>query len=162
MAKQVICTNVHLILKKFMLCAIMYITGITKDGENMLLQIDFNSDEAIYIQLRNQIIIGIATESIREGDPLPSVRQMADNIGINMHTVNKAYSVLKQEGFVKLDRRKGAVVSLDVDKIQVLNEMRKDLSVVLARGICKNVSCKEVHQLVDEIFHTFLYSQRDE
>ena len=110
----------------------MCITDITKDGENMFLQIDFNSDEAIYIQLRNQIIIGIARSNIREGDPLPSVRQMADNIGINMHTVNKAYSVLKQEGFVKLDRRKGAVVSLDVDKIQVLDEMRRDLGVVLA------------------------------
>ncbi len=138
----------------------MCITDITKDGEKMILQIDFNSDEAIYIQLRNQIIIGIATESIREGDPLPSVRQMADNIGINMHTVNKAYSVLKQEGFVKLDRRKGAVVSLDVDKMQVLDEMRRDLSVVLARGICKNISCGEVHQLVDEIFQSFMKSQR--
>ena len=62
-----------------------------------MLKIDFNSDEAIYIQLRNQIIMGIATDMIREGDTLPSVRQMADYIGINMHTVNKAYSVLKQE-----------------------------------------------------------------
>lgn len=140
----------------------MCITDITKDGGHMVLQIDFNSDEAIYIQLRNQIIIGIATESIREGDPLPSVRQMADNIGINMHTVNKAYSVLKQEGFVKLDRRKGAVVSLDVDKMQVLDEMRRDLSVVLARGICKNVTCEEVHQLVEEIFGTFQRGQRGE
>lgn len=60
----------------------------------MILKIDFNSDEAIYIQLRNQIIMGIATDMIREGDTLPSVRQMADHIGINMHTVNKAYSVL--------------------------------------------------------------------
>jgi DNA-binding transcriptional regulator YhcF (GntR family) len=128
----------------------------------MILQIDFNSEEAIYIQLRNQIIIGIATETIKEGDPLPSVRQMADHIGINMHTVNKAYSVLKQEGFVKLDRRKGAVVSLDVDKIQVLDEMRKDLSVVLARGICKNVTCKEVHQLIDEIFEEFCRGQNKE
>lgn len=147
-------------MKKIFLCANIYITGITKDGESMFLEIDFNSEEAIYIQLRNQIIIGIATESIREGDPLPSVRQMADNIGINMHTVNKAYSVLKQEGFVKLDRRKGAVVSLDVDKIQVIDEMRKDLSVVLARGVCKNVSCEEVHQLVDEIFQSFIKGQR--
>lgn len=39
------------------------------------------------------------------------MRQMADNIGINMHTVNKAYSVLKREGFVKLDRRKGRSVT---------------------------------------------------
>lgn len=121
----------------------------------MVLQIDFNSDEAIYVQLRNQIIIGIATETIKEGDPLPSVRQMADNIGINMHTVNKAYTVLRQEGFVKLDRRRGAVICLDVDKLRVLEEMKRDLSVVLARGICKDISCGEVHQLVDEIFQVF-------
>ena len=60
----------------------------------MLIEIDFNSDEAIYIQLRNQIIMGIATSKIQEGDTLPSVRQLAENIGINMHTVNKAYSCL--------------------------------------------------------------------
>lgn len=137
------------------ICANITITDITKDGEYMILNIDFNSDEAIYIQLCNQIIIGIATESIREGDPLPSVRQLADHIGINMHTVNKAYTVLKQEGFVKLDRRKGAVIALDVDKMRVLDEMRRDLGVVLARGICKNVTCEEVHQLVDEIFSVF-------
>ena len=72
----------------------------------MILEIDFNSDEALYIQLRNQIVIGIATSQLCAGDSLPSVRQLADSIGINMHTVNKAYSVLRQEGFVKLDRRK--------------------------------------------------------
>ena len=55
----------------------------------MLIEIDFNSDEAIYIQLRNQNIMGIATSTIHEGDTLPSVRQLADNIGINMHTVNR-------------------------------------------------------------------------
>ena len=67
----------------------------------MLLTIDFNSDEALYIQLRNQIIVGIATASILEGETLPSVRQLAETIGINMHTVNKAYTVLKQEGYIK-------------------------------------------------------------
>ena len=70
--------------------------------------------------------------------------------------------VLKQEGFVKLDRRKGAVVALDVDKMRVLDEMRRDLSVVLARGICKNVTCDEVHQLVDEIFMLFSRGQKEE
>ena len=56
----------------------------------MLIEVDFNSDEAIYIQLRNQVILGIATSTIREGDSLPSVRQLADTIGVTMHTVNKA------------------------------------------------------------------------
>ena len=127
----------------------------------MVLKIDFNSDEAIYIQLRNQIIMGIATDMIREGDTLPSVRQMADHIGINMHTVNKAYSVLKQEGFVKLDRRKGAVISVDEDKIRMLGEMKRDLSVLLARGVCKNVTCDEVHQMIDEIFQIFSNGSED-
>lgn len=121
----------------------------------MILQIDFNSDEAIYIQLRNQIIIGIATERIREGDALPSVRQLADNIGINMHTVNKAYSVLKQEGFVKLDRRRGAVIAVDIDKLQALEEMHKNLEVLLAKGACKHISREEIHQLIDEIFDDY-------
>ena len=76
----------------------------------MDLYIDFNSEEALYIQLCNQIILGIATSKLREGESLPSVRQMADDIGINMHTVNKAYSILKREGFIKLDRRKGAII----------------------------------------------------
>lgn len=121
----------------------------------MIVEIDFNSEEALYIQLINQIIIGIATDQIREGDTLPSVRQLADNIGINMHTVNKAYSVLKQEGFLRVDRRRGAVIALDTDKLRTISEMRRDLSVILARGVCKNVSREEVHNLVDSIYDAF-------
>ena len=47
----------------------------------MLIEVDFNSDEALYIQLQNQIILGIAMDLIKEGDALPSVRQMADLVG---------------------------------------------------------------------------------
>ncbi len=122
----------------------------------MLIEIDFNSDEAIYIQLRNQIIMGIATSTIREGDTLPSVRQLAENIGINMHTVNKAYSVLKQEGFLQLDRRKGAVIAIDVNKLQAVEEMREQLRVLLAKASCQNISREEVHQLVDEIYEEYV------
>ena len=118
----------------------------------MVIEIDFNSDEAIYVQLMNQIILGIATSRLQEGDTLPSVRQMADTIGINMHTVNKAYTLLKQEGFVSIDRRRGAVVAIDVDKIKALEEMKQNLVVALAKGCCKEVSRQEVHQLIDEIF----------
>ena len=121
----------------------------------MIVEIDFNSEEALYIQLINQIIIGIATDQIREGDTLPSVSQLADNIGINMHTVNKAYSVLKQEGFLRVDRRRGAVIALDTDKMRTISEMRRDLSVILARGVCKHVSREEVHNLVDSIYDAF-------
>ena len=119
----------------------------------MIIEIDFNSDEAIYVQLCNQIILGIATSQFREGEQLPSVRQLAETIGINMHTVNKAYSILRQEGFIKLDRRKGAVISVDVNKLRVLEQMRRELSVVLARGICNGVNRQDAHQLVDELYN---------
>ena len=128
----------------------------------MILRIDFNSDEALYMQLRNQIIMGIATGRIREGDSLPSVRQLADHISINMHTVNKAYAVLRQEGFVKLDRRRGAVVSLEADKRQALEEMKNEMAVAMAKGICKGVSREEIHRLVDEMFDLFLIWDKPE
>ena len=121
----------------------------------MVIEIDFNSDEAIYVQLMNQIILGIATSRLSEGDALPSVRQLADTIGINMHTVNKAYALLRQEGFVTIDRRKGAVIAVDVDKIKALEEMKQNLVVAMARGCCKNVSREEVHALIDEIFDEY-------
>ena len=121
----------------------------------MYVEIDFNSDEAIYIQLRNQIIYGIATSKLQEGENLPSVRDLAEHIGINMHTVNKAYTILKQEGYLKLDRRKGAVIAVDVNKLQVVAEMRDDLRVVLAKAFCKNISCEEAHAIVNDIFDEF-------
>ena len=121
----------------------------------MIIEVDFNSDEAIYIQLRNQIVMGIATSQLTVGDSLPSVRQLADHIGINMHTVNKAYNVLKREGYISLDKRRGAVIALDVDKLEQLEEMRRQLRIVLARGCCKNISRSEVHELVDEIFDDY-------
>ena len=121
----------------------------------MVIEIDFNSDEAIYVQLCNQIIMGIATEQLKVGETLPSVRQLADTIGINMHTVNKAYSVLRQEGFLSMDRRRGAVISIDVDKIRALEEMKENLLPVLAKGCCKNITREEVHALIDEIFEEY-------
>ena len=122
----------------------------------MIINRDFNSDEAIYMQITNQIIMGIAKRQICDGDQLPSIRNMADEIGINMHTVNKAYTVLRQAGYVKLDRRRGAVVSVDVDKIEAIEEIRRELSVTLAKAGCMHISKEEIHELVDEIYNKHL------
>ncbi len=121
----------------------------------MVIEVDFNSDEALYLQLRNQIIMGIATAQFREGDSLPSVRQLAELVGINMHTVKKAYTVLKQEGFVKVDRRRGAVIAIDVDKLRTVAELKKELRVILAKGSCKNITREEMHALIDEIYEDY-------
>ena len=118
----------------------------------MFIELDFNSNEAIYMQLRNQIILGIATSQYQEGDTLPSVRSLADQIGINMHTVNKAYTVLRQEGYVKLDRRKGAVIAIDCNKASARNKLLRDLQVMLAGAMCKGITRDEVHEMIDMIY----------
>lgn len=118
----------------------------------MYIEIDFNSDEALYVQLCNQIIMGIAMEQIGAGDALPSVRQLAETIGINMHTVNKAYAVLREEGYLTLDRRRGAIIIQDGNKARALADMQNTLRMAIARGVCKNISREEVHTLVDQIF----------
>ncbi len=125
----------------------------------MFVRIDFNSDEAFYIQLRNQIIMGIAMSEIREGDSLPSVRDLAENIGINMHTVNKAYSILKQEGYVKLDRRRGAVIAVDYDKYRALEELRVQLKAVVARALSKNVSESDIRETLQTVLTEFRTEQ---
>lgn len=121
----------------------------------MIIEIDFNSDEAIYVQLCNQIILGIATSQFREGEQLPSVRQLAETIGINMHTVNKAYSILQQEGFVKIDRRRGAVIAIDINKLKALSQAESELAVVLARAICKGLNRQDIHGLVDKLYDDY-------
>ena len=127
-----------------------------EENDMMYFEIDFNSDEALYLQLCNQIIMGIATSKYHEGDALPSVRQLAEAIGINMHTVNKAYTVLRQEGYVKVDRRKGAVIAVDPDRAEALGRLKLQLQVLLAKSACKNITKEEVHLLIDEIYDDYL------
>ena len=117
----------------------------------MYISIDFNSDEALYLQLRNQIIYAIVKAELREGENLPSVRDMAETVGINMHTVNKAYAMLRQEGYLQLDRRHGA----NVDEIKARMELAQTMDLILAQAICKNVSREDVHKLVDEIYNQY-------
>lgn len=121
----------------------------------MIIEIDFNSTEAIYIQLRNQIVYGIAIARFKEGDSLPSVRALAEEIGINMHTVNKAYTVLRQEGFVQMDRRRGAVIAVNADKLMALEEIDTELHKLLAKASCRGISRDEIHAMIDDIYEEY-------
>jgi GntR family transcriptional regulator len=121
----------------------------------MLVEIDFSSDEAIYLQLRDQIVLMIATDSLSKGQVLPSVRQLADEVGINMHTVNKTYSLLRQEGFIKVDRRKGAVVAVDEDRLRARAEVEKELKVILAEAACRSLTRNEIHDMIDRIYDEY-------
>ena len=122
-------------------------------GEGMLIEIDFNSPEAIYIQLRNQIVMEIAQERLRDGDSLPSVRSLAKELGVNMHTVNKAYAILREEGYLKLDRRKGAIVSVEKSrKEDELEKINNYMQMIVAQAICKEITKEEMSQIVAEMY----------
>ena len=77
----------------------------------MIISLDTSSSVPIYVQLRNQIVLGIGRGDLKPGEGLPTVRQMAKDAGINTMTVNKTYQILKTEGFIEIDRRFGAFVS---------------------------------------------------
>jgi GntR family transcriptional regulator len=120
----------------------------------MLLEINFESDDPIYLQLRNQIIEGIAQKKILPGDRLPSVRQMATELGINLHTVNKSYNLLKQDGFIDIHERKGVLINSqentrDNDFASYLaGAMRPYIAEAISRGIF----IEEFHRICDKIY----------
>jgi DNA-binding transcriptional regulator YhcF (GntR family) len=79
----------------------------------VILSIDLSSAVPIYQQIRDQVVTAIAVGELTEGSALPSTRQLAGDLGINFHTVNKAYDLLRQEGLLRLNRKSGAVVQRD-------------------------------------------------
>ena len=78
----------------------------------MLFALDFSSQTPIYQQIRNQIVLVVADGRLQPGERIPSMRTLADETGINMMTVNKAYQLLRQEGYLQIDRRSGARITL--------------------------------------------------
>lgn len=76
----------------------------------MVISINEFSSIPIYMQIRDQIVMGISDGRLEEGEQLPTVRALALETGINTMTVSKAYQLLKQEGYIVTDRRSGARV----------------------------------------------------
>lgn len=93
------------------LCIICIIMSNTKEAIGVLLKLDMSSRVPIYMQIRNQIVLGIASGELAPGEKLPTIRALAGQSGVNMMTVNKAYALLKQEGYITADRRGGTVVT---------------------------------------------------
>ena len=101
----------------------------------MIIELDMNSSTPIYVQLRNQIVMGIGRGELKLGESLPTVRQLAQDIGVNTMTVNKAYQILKTEGYIKIDRRHGAIVSDNIDMDIVFREkLENELELLLAEA----------------------------
>lgn len=123
----------------------------------MILKLDFDSEVPIYLQIKNQIIIGIASKELQNGDELPSVRGLAEDIGVNMHTVNKSYALLKDEGYIKIDRRKGAIISLDFSYSNELfkNRLNEDLEIYIAECINRGILLNELKNKIEDVFNKY-------
>lgn len=103
----------------------------------MQLAISTQSTEPIYAQLRDQVVRGIASGQIQLGEGLPSVRRLAAELGVNLHTVRKGYETLCAEGYVVIDRRRGAIIAQSFpDDGGFLVRMAQDLSLLAAEARC--------------------------
>lgn len=121
----------------------------------MLLHIDLQSDLPIYTQLVHQIVEGIASKQLEPGEPLPSVRSLAADLGINLHTVNKAYQQLKQEGFVQIHRQKGAMINpepIPPADDAFLEKLANALRPIIAESICRQLDENEFIAKSRELF----------
>jgi len=131
----------------------------------MLLQLDLQSDIPIYTQIVNGILEGIARKQLHPGEPLPSVRNLASDLGINLHTVNKAYQQLKQEGYVQINRKQGVVIQTaamppaDEKYRQKLGEQLRPL---LAEAICRDMSLEQLQHLSEEIYREIKGAEANE
>lgn len=122
----------------------------------MIVQLNFDSEVPIYEQLVHAIILGIATGQLSEGDSLPSVRQFGVDLGINLHTVNKSYNQLKQDGFISIHRQKGAMVnpkSYYAKNPMYLDALKAQLKTMIVEAFCRQVSQDEFNDFCSEIYN---------
>jgi GntR family transcriptional regulator len=76
----------------------------------MLFQLNFKSGKAVYLQLVDQVKIAAASGAIRPGEPLPSIRPLAEELRVNRNTVAKAYTELESQGIIETVAGKGSFV----------------------------------------------------
>ena len=122
----------------------------------MFIKVDFTSDVPIYEQIKNQIIEGIAKGELKDGHSLPTIRQLAEDIGVNMHTVNKAYNELKNLGFIFMTKRLGAFIRVNKGYDEgFLEDLCSELKPIIAKAYCKGVEKEKIIKIIDEIYEGF-------
>lgn len=89
---------------------------------------DFKENLPIYIQIMNYIKKEMVTKKIKEGEKLPSVRELSTTLTVNPNTIQRAYTELEREGLVFTQRGMGTFATEEVDEIRELkNDMAKTL-----------------------------------
>lgn len=123
----------------------------------MFFKLDFEAETPIYEQLKQQILIAMAKKELQPGDRLPSVRTLASDIGVNLHTVNKAYQQLKQEGYLLIHRQRGVVVHPEPPQIDedYQQQLLATLRPLIASAICRGMKVEQFTSLCTTIFTEF-------
>ena len=120
---------------------------------HMIIKIDDYSDVPIYMQIRNQIVMGISSGELAPGEQLPTVRALALEMGINTMTVSKTYQILKQEGYILTDRKNGARVRDNITKSGVISEENKsELRRIVSEARISGVPKEDIIKLVKEYY----------
>lgn len=120
-------------------------------GEAVFISIDFADDKPIYLQIHDQVIDAIASGKMFSGSVLPSSRQLAAEFGINFHTVNKAYNLLREERYIQFSRKKTAVVSEPSMNETLLQEWDNRERTLLAELVARGVSRQDIVHRVDRL-----------
>lgn len=121
----------------------------------MILKLDMNSTVPIYVQLRNQIVMGIGHGELKEGERLPTVRQLASDAGVNTMTVNKTYQILKAEGYIQTDRRQGAMVARNITMNKEFREkLESELELLSAEASINGMNKSESMKMCESIYST--------
>lgn len=123
----------------------------------MIVTIDFQGDRPIYEQLCRQIVEAVARGQLSPGEELPSVRQLGEQLGVNMHTIHKAYRWLKEEGYVVMDRRKGASLADPLPTKEENWDLRRkeELRFLLADGKNRGLGLEDWMKDLEEILEGF-------
>lgn len=121
----------------------------------MILNVDLASEVPIYQQLRDQVVEAIAEGVLVEGSTLPATRALAADFGINFHTVNKAYDLLRQEGLIRLNRKTGAVVTPTVAGPPFATEWTARARTLLAEAVARGIPADEVLSTCRAIVDSF-------
>ncbi|MBO4910473.1 MAG: GntR family transcriptional regulator [Lachnospiraceae bacterium] len=119
----------------------------------MIIRINELSDIPIYMQIRNQIVMGISSGELEGGEQLPTVRALAMEMGINTMTVSKAYQLLKTEGYIMTDRKNGARIRTSIQKQGNLSDGNKaELKRIVSEARLSGVSKADLLSLIEEYY----------
>ncbi|MGY6652709.1 GntR family transcriptional regulator [Amycolatopsis sp. TRM77291] len=130
----------------------------------MLLTLDLDSEVPIYQQIRDRIVEAVADGVLAEGSALPSTRQLGADLGINFHTVNKAYDLLRTQGFIRINRKTGAVVRRDASSGPAedgyADEWQERLRTLLAEAVALGLGPRDVTSRCESVLDSFAVSAR--